>query len=169
MTMTVHTRREKHSLILFAIPLIIAAAAVAVTGWTDTFKLGSPVKVSGPSPFKNCTADNPASQPGTFVANSEVEPRVAVNPKNPSNIVADWSQDWWTPIPSVAARGEVAGVSFDGGKFWQDVVIPGLTLCSGGRAVRSADSWLTFAPNGDLYHSSMGNGVPSDPAGPERM
>src|SRR6266571_4782162 len=162
MAMTVCARRRKHSLILFAMLLIIAGAAAAVTGWTDTFKLGSPVKVSGRSPFINCTADNPASQPGTPITNSEVEPRLAVNPKNTSNLVAVWSQDFWTG-PSNGSRGEVAGVSFDGGKSWQDVVIPGITLCSRGSAARSADSWLTFAPNGDLYHTALGLGVANDP------
>src|SRR5262249_4125810 len=48
-----------------------------------------------------------------------------------------------------------AAVSFDGGKKWQTASIPGLTLCAGGPRQRAGDSWLSFAPNGDLYHSTV--------------
>ena len=43
---------------------------------------------SGPSPFApNC---NGAAQTGTLFMNAEVEPYVAVNPLNPSNLVGVW-------------------------------------------------------------------------------
>src|SRR4029453_8057538 len=37
-----------------------------------------------------------------------------------------------------------------------EVVIPKLSVCSGnGSYLRASDPWLSFAPNGDLYHISL--------------
>jgi hypothetical protein len=63
--------------------------------------------------------------------------------------VGAWIQD--------ASRGIVAGVSFNGGDTWQSVVIPGISLCSGGIYGAAADPWVSFAPNGDVYISSIEN------------
>jgi hypothetical protein len=52
----------------------------------------SAMLVSGPSPFASCTI----GLPGTNYVNAEVEPRVAVNPTNPSNIVGVFQQDRWS-------------------------------------------------------------------------
>src|SRR5262249_32468106 len=62
-------------------------------------------------------------------------------------------QDRWS---NGSARGLMAGVSFDGGRRWREMVIPGLTLCSGGTFHRASDPWVSFAPNGDLYLSVLG-------------
>src|SRR5205814_9998615 len=59
--------------------LAFAALALAASG---------PVDVSGLSPFA-CTDGGP----GTNSVNSEVEPFVAVNPTNPSNIDGVFQQD----------------------------------------------------------------------------
>jgi hypothetical protein len=118
--------------------------------------LGPLVQASGPSPFAGSTADNPASQPGTYSPNSEAEPYLAVNPTNARNVVAVWQQDLWS---NGAGRGAVAGVSFDGGDTWRQVVIPGVTLVSGGVYERAADNWLSFAPNGDLYEITLAGNI----------
>src|SRR5262249_11368929 len=95
------------------------------------------------------TSPWPGCEPGGFpplalTDDVEVEPHFAVNPANPKNVVAVWAAGRF--------RGMVAGVSFDGGKRWQQVPIPGLTVCSGGTEFEAAvDEWLAFAPNGDLY------------------
>jgi hypothetical protein len=115
--------------------------------------VGSLVKISqDPSPFAGCTADNVGGQTGTMFPNSEIEPWVDVNPTDLDNVVAGWQQDRWS---NGGARGLVAGVSHDGGASWDSVVIPGITLCSGGDFERATDPWLTFAPNGDLYFFSL--------------
>jgi hypothetical protein len=46
-------------------------------------------------------------------------------------------------------------VSFDGGTTWTSVVIPGLTLVSGGTYQRASDPWVSFDPNGIVYASSL--------------
>ena len=80
------------------------------------------------SPFNDCFEDNPDDLTlGQVFRNSEVEPWVAVNPRDEDHIVVSWQQDRWS---TGGARGLVAGVSFDGGKNWLEVTIPGLTLCS---------------------------------------
>src|SRR5437867_4161758 len=58
--------------------------------------LGPLVQVSELSPFAACTADNLSNQPGTNYPNSEVEPRIAVNPTNANNAVGIWQQDRWS-------------------------------------------------------------------------
>jgi hypothetical protein len=124
----------------------------------STLSLTPLVQASGPSPFAGSTADNPASQPGFYSPNSEAEPYLAVNPTNAKNVVAVWQQDLWS---NGGGRGVAAGVSFDGGNSWREVVIPGITLVSGGPYQRAADNWLSFAPNGDLYEITLAGNVTS--------
>jgi hypothetical protein len=60
----------------------------------------------------------------------------------PNNVVASYF------IGSV--QNIIAGVSFNGGRNWQQVPVP-LTACSGGPFWSAGDTWLSFAPSGDLY------------------
>lgn len=113
---------------------------------------GPLVAVSGPSAFGDCTLDEVLQQRGRVFMGSEVEPRLAVNPQDPANVVATFQQDRWS---NGGSRGLVAGVSLDGGATWRSLAIPGLSLCSGGTYHRATDPWLSFAPNGDLYHIGL--------------
>ena len=155
--------RARRVLSVLSIVLVLAAAPTALAG---TFNAGSLVQVTGASPFATCTADNVAGQPGTNFLDSEVEPWVDVNPTNPNNIVGGVQQDRWS---NGGARGLVAGVSFNGGTTWQTVVIPKITLCSGGTAAnggdfkRATDPWLSFAPNGHLYFFSLSLDIETPP------
>ena len=103
--------------------------------------------VSGPSPFAECSiaVNDPFND-------LEVEPYVAVDPLNTRHLVGAWIQDF--------ARGIVAAVSFDSGNTWQSVVIPGVTVCSGGIYPHASDPWVSFAPNGDVYLSLGGHDMP---------
>jgi hypothetical protein len=87
--------------------------------------------LSSPDPLPN-------APPGFAGTNVAVEPYVAVNPSNPNNIAAVW-----TDHPYDA--NNAASVTFDGGATWQNVPIPG----------GQGDPWVSFAPNGDLYASSI--------------
>lgn len=133
-------------------PLSFAAVLVLVIALDASAVLAASalVTVSGASPFPSTCGI--AGQSGTVFINSEVEPFVATNPANTRNVVGAWQQDRWS---NGGARGLVAGVSFDGGRTWRSVVIPGLSLCSGGTFERATDPWVTIAPNGDVYHVSL--------------
>ena len=106
--------------------------------------LGPLVEVSNPDPLASCP-------PGFLGANVATEPSIAVNPTNPKNIVASWIDH--------GTAGLAAGVTFDGGKSWQNVAIPGLTQCTGGTEQDAFDPWLSFAPNGSLYLIGIPEGL----------
>ena len=137
---------------LLGTPALIAVSLTLVSA--SNFIAGPLGPVSDPiSPFATCTADHVGQQLGVNFPNSTVEPWVDVNPTNTLNIVASWQQDRWS---NGGSRGLVAGVSADGGATWTSVVIPKITACSGNPDfLRASDPWLSFAPNGDLYHVSL--------------
>jgi hypothetical protein len=118
----------------------------------SNFTLGPLVQVSVTDPFAGSTADDPNHQSGHLVPDSEVEPYVAVDPRDPNHLVGIWQQDFWS---GPGSRGMVVGVTFDGGRNWQEVVPPGLSQVAGGPFQRASDDWLSFAPNGDLYLSAL--------------
>ncbi|HEV8673716.1 MAG TPA: sialidase family protein [Methylomirabilota bacterium] len=132
--------------------LLTLLVSVAIPASSGVYLATFPVLASAPvSPFAGCTAD--AGSVGTNYPNTEVEPWLDVNPTNPKNLVAAWQQDRWN---NGGSRGLVAGVSKNGGKTWKQVVIPKLSACSGSDTyIRASDPWLSFAPNGDLYHISL--------------
>jgi len=78
--------------------------------------------------------------------NAQAEPYIAVNPANPKHIVAVWI--------GARAKATIGAVTFDGGRRWQQVVIPSGTQCTSGPAAAAGDPWVSIAPNGDVYVSS---------------
>ena len=111
-----------------------------------------PRTISGLSPFANCVADKPATQPGKNYPESEIEPWIEVNPANPKNLIAGWQQDRWS---DGGARGLVAGVSIDGGQTWARLVPPRISKCSGGIYDRATDPWVAISPDGTAYFMSL--------------
>ena len=111
--------------------------------------------VSAPSPFTAGCDGVPAD--GTLYVNAEVEPYVAVNPRNTNNVVGVWQQDRWS---TGGARGLMSGASFDGGKTWTRTPLP-LSLCAGGTVSnggnyqRASDPWVSFGPNNIAYTISI--------------
>src|SRR6266566_4642832 len=106
------------------------------------------VTVSSPSPYATCTIGGP----GTTYVNADVEPYVAVNPANTSNIIGVWQQDRWS---NGGAHGLVAGVSTDGGSTWTKVSLP-FSQCAGGLDYqRASDPWVSFGPDGTAYAVSI--------------
>lgn len=112
-------------------------------------------RVSGASPFALGCDGIPVF--GTLYVNAEVEPMVAVNPRNANNLVGVWQQDRWS---TGGARGLLAGVSQDGGRTWVQRMAA-FSHCTGGNAAnggdyaRASDPWVTFAPDGTVYQSSL--------------
>lgn len=144
---------KKIIVITISLLLVLASFGVLTVG-ANGLMADSLVQVSGTSPFsEGC---NGAPQSGDVYLNSEVEPWVAVNPADPDNIVGAWQQDRWS---TGGANGLVSAYSTDGGQNWTQVTIPNITACSGasgeGGYERASDPWVTFAPNGDLYHISL--------------
>ncbi len=130
------------SILAGAVALVLASNALAVTV----------VQVSGTtSPYASCT---PApTQPGRNYLNAEVEPQVAVNPANPSNMVGQWHQDRWS---NGGARGIAGAYSNTGGAGWTDVTVP-YTSCapSGLPYERGSDPWVSIGPDGTAYSSAL--------------
>jgi len=125
-------------------PFFIAVLALSSAGAA----LAAPVRVSGPSPFATCTIGGP----GTNFVNAEVEPWVAVNPANPSNVIGAWQQDRWS---NGGAHGLVAGYSFDGGHTWRQTNLP-FSACAGGLGYeRASDPWVSIGPDGVAYSVSI--------------
>jgi hypothetical protein len=142
----VRVHRRPVVLLLFALIVVLAPAA-----WAGPGVVGPNVKVSGASPFAACTADDVAGQTGTNVPNSEVEPWIAVSAVDRSgdgaaDVIGAYQQDRWS---DGGARGIVASVRHAGA--WRQVVIPGVSKCSGGAFTRATDPWVAIAPNGDAY------------------
>ena len=110
------------------------------------------VQASGAtSPYASCV---PASNnPGRNYLNAEVEPQVAVNPTNTSNIVGQWHQDRWN---NGGARGISGAYSKNGGGAWADVTVPYTNCAPGGLAYeRGSDPWVSFGPDGTAYSSAL--------------
>ncbi len=130
------------AVILSALVLVAVAAAAPI--------VASP----GPSPFAvSCGNDDFAAeqqaQGSVLYPGAEIEPRSA---RFGNHIVAEYQQDRWN---DGGARGLVASVSHNNGASWTRVVVPGISVCSGGEYLRASDPWVSFAPNGDLYAISL--------------
>ncbi len=144
---------KRHALLVLALALIALTAASVSSVYAGTFAVGPLVLASGPSPFAGCTVGGP----GTVYVNSEVEPFIAVNPTNASNIVAVYQQDRWS---NGGAHGLVTAVTHDGGATWSRTFAH-FSSCSGGTAAnggnydRASDPWVTFAPNGEVYQIAL--------------
>src|SRR5512134_697408 len=115
----------------------------------------APVLISAASPFPaGCTGVAGAGAPYT---NAEVEPHVAVNPRDPANIVAVWQQDRWA---SRSANGLMTATTTNGGVNWTRVAVPfsrcaGGTVANGGDYARSTDPWVTIAPDGTAFQMAL--------------
>ena len=119
----------------------------------------SSTRISNRSQFAACKEG--AKQDAVAYTHAEVEPHGAINPRNRSNWVVTWQQDRWS---DGGARALPVARSDDGGATWTTLApaaAPRLTLCSGGTKAnggdyeRASDPWVSFAPNGDLYHIGL--------------
>jgi Neuraminidase (sialidase) len=134
-------------------PLAVMMVVLAVARGGLVQASPSPTLVSGPSPFASCRGGGS----DTTYVNAEVEPRVAVNPTDPTNIVGVFQQDRRS---DGGASGLVAGVSHDGGTSWAETwahfsACAGGTATNGGTYDLASDPWVTFAQSGAVYQISL--------------
>jgi hypothetical protein len=136
-------RCNKPRTLLSGIPLAVVLATSITTS------RAAPILVSGPSLFATCTIGGP----GTSYVNAEVEPWVATNPNNPSNLIGVWQQDRWD---NGGAHGLVASSSFDGGFTWGTPVALPFSACAGAPGYeRASDPWVSIGPDGTAYAVSI--------------
>jgi hypothetical protein len=144
----------------FVVFVALAAVALVAAGGAAATP-SSPVQVSAsvsPLATPGCLAlDTPQLPFGLSLnyRNSEVEPQVAVDPRDPNHLVGAWQQDRWL---NGGSHGLVAAYSTDGGATWNRSVLP-FSACSG-----STDPAANFQRASDPW-VSIGPGTPSSSAG----
>jgi hypothetical protein len=89
------------------------------------------------------------------------ETTVAVNPRNPLNVVAG-ANDYRICCDFTGLNDATGGAyySFDGGNTWGNVMVPGLTAETGGqgnfkRVDSAGDPAMAFGPDGTLYYANI--------------
>jgi len=135
-------------------PLAAAVGMLALltgpVGAADTPALVTNLRSPFPPGCDGAAAD------GTNYANSEVEVRVAVDPRNPAHAVGVWQQDRWS---NGAAHGLVAASTGDSAGWSRSFAhfsrCAGGTAANGGDYPRASDPWVDIAPNGDVYQTSL--------------
>src|SRR5262245_25914786 len=119
-------------------------------------------KASDPDLLAACTLGHgpPTAGPEFNYRDSEVEPYVAVNPADSTNIVGVWQQDRWS---NGGAHGLVAGFSSDGGASWGETTLP-FSACApnaildpftGSPYNRASDPWVSIGPDGTAYAAGL--------------
>jgi hypothetical protein len=137
---------------------LLASVLLPAVAAAHPYTVRTLTAASGPSPF-------PAGCPGAFhdedkVTGLVIEPAIAVNPRNPRNIVATWKQDVSGPFN---ARDDVVASSLDAGRTWRRTTIPGLTRCTGGTSDTASDPWVSAGGDGTVYFGGQAGDVSSDP------
>jgi len=142
---------------VFGVALLTVAWATPISAQTPISGLSSNPDGGNPNDPLAVTACNGSPQEGKLYRNSETEPYLAVNPVQPSNMIAGWHQDRWD---NGAAQSLGAAYTVNGGVTWQQVVIP-FTRCSGGLPgstgdfERGSDPWISFGPTGTAYYMAL--------------
>jgi hypothetical protein len=135
--------------VLAGLALLLALGAVVSPG---SGRLGQ--VVSARSPFDGCSR---GGLDGLF-ANAEVEPSLAIDPRDPRRLIVAYQQDRFS---AGAARGLVASRSSDGGKTWARTELP-FSLCASGQTTgwaRASDPWVSIGPDGRAYLIGLGFGI----------
>jgi hypothetical protein len=99
------------------------------------------------------SADLLAPIPGLSQGESEAEPFFAVDAENSAHLLAGYQEDRFL---NDGCRSLTSNVSFNGGRSWQETLVPGLTVAAGGPYERTSDPWVAFGPGGRAYFVSLG-------------
>jgi hypothetical protein len=161
----VHDRALSRARIVAAICAALIVAACGGGGGGSSSPPEPPPPPPVPDPQYRASSTSPfapgcdgAVATGTLYVNAEVEPFVAANPVNASNLVGVWQQDRWS---NGGARGNLAASSFDGGRTWV-ASMAAFSRCTGGNAgnggdfERATDPWVSIGPDGIAYQIAVG-------------
>jgi len=132
------------SVILAAVPLAFGTGTAWARSGPDL------VQASHGDPTASCTA---GSENGTNFPNTEVEPYVAVNPRNPNQAIGVYQQDRWNN-----GGAHAGGVVWTrDGTHWSEGLLPfGLCGAPGGTDYeRISDLWVSYGPDGAAYASGL--------------
>jgi hypothetical protein len=125
--------------VALALGLAVIATGPALAA---TVSVQTPRRISLASPFSGpCTVANPG-----FTRGIAEETSVAVNPRNPRQILVAWIQDGRSSDLVMASR--------DGGRSFSRTLVPGLSACTGGPQQVASDPGVVFAANGRMAYFS---------------
>jgi hypothetical protein len=131
----------------YLVTAVAGLLALAPTAHADT--TSTVTKISAPSPYPaGCDHKDPV---GTNYPNAEVQPDIAVDPRNPAHMVAAWQTDRWS---GVGGQGLITATTFDGGRTWARAT-PAVSTCAGGDFARATDTQVSIAPNGMVFVVSL--------------
>jgi hypothetical protein len=131
------------------VSVLALSAAPAYAGAPLSWTAVTPISPSG-SPYPpGCSG----STTGTNYPGTEVEPWLAVNPKDDGNAIAVWQQDRFTNGGSNALRAAYSS----GGQWLNPATQPGFSVCAGGTGdaggfERASDPWVAFNSDGTIAY-----------------
>jgi hypothetical protein len=85
------------------------------------------------------------SAPGSRYRGAEVEPSLAVDPRDPRRLVVAWIDE----------SSNVTASSSDSGRRWRSDLVPGISRCTGGAFEAASDPWLSIGRDGTTYLASV--------------
>ena len=140
--------------------VIVIVAGTTVAGAT-TLAAGTVVRVPdnplGGNPACAALVARQTAEGSTNFPAAEVEPMVAVDPRNPMHLIGSVQQDRWN---DGGANGLTNVVSRDGGVTWTLALgQPKFTICEGattgspGFFDRATDPWVSFSADGTVAYS----------------
>lgn len=116
-------------------------------------------RVSGDSPHPHACGNGDWA--GLVQRGAEVEPYLAVDPSDDSQLLASWQQDRYTTGGGALTQGTIR--STDGGRSWAKAEIPGMTTCPAGDSRGVGDPWSSFSGRKQIYASGIVIAAPGGP------
>jgi hypothetical protein len=112
----------------------------------------------GPKPFR-VSFDVLQTTSGGAQPETQAEPHLAINPERDTHLLAGYQEGRFSGGGALALT---YAVSFNGGKSWQEGLLPRLTKATGGRFDRASDPWVAFGPGNRAYYASLAYNEGSD-------
>ena len=125
---------------------------IAAAGCLGFIQNAGPVRLSADRLAENTVQGCLADASGVVARYTDDEPYAAVDPRNPSRVIAVWQTRSGTGSAIQWSR------SVDSGKTWTAPRAAPINACAGGPvadAPRSSDPWVTFGPDGRTYLSAI--------------